>query len=79
MSKTITIAKAWFKFFTNVTEPEHRKRAEICSTCDAKEYSKFMVFQDDDLKEIEGFVCGVCKCPLSSKIRSTDKCPKGKW
>lgn len=55
-----------------------KKRAEICSNCELRKYSKYIDFIDDELKDVKGFVCGDCGCPLIAKIRSTDICKKWK-
>ena len=77
--KPITIIKGWLSVFKGLTTDEHKRRAIICETCPNRVYNKYIDFIDDELKEVKGFVCDVCKCPLISKIRSTDNCPLNKW
>ena len=76
MSNPSTIITAWSRVLRKVTTSEDRRRAVICGDCEHKKYSKFIDFINDELKEVKGFVCGECLCPLIAKIRSTDKCKK---
>jgi len=73
------IAKAWLEVFKGTTTDEHKRKADICHTCTKAVYKPYIDFINDELKDVKGFVCGVCNCPLVAKIRSTDKCPKNKW
>lgn len=79
MVQIFKIAKAWNSVFKGIKTEEHVRRAEVCGGCPSKRYSKFLSYIEDDLKEVEGFVCNECGCPLVAKIRSNDKCPLGKW
>ncbi|MDA8956161.1 hypothetical protein N9H19_00890 [Flavobacteriales bacterium] len=58
-----------------------KKRAKVCSYCPfAKKGFHSALLPDMNIKEIKGLYCGICKCPLSPKVRSKDsKCPKNKW
>jgi len=39
-----------------------------------------LAFIKDELKEIEGHYCNLCKCPISAKIRSElEMCELKKW
>jgi hypothetical protein len=76
------ILNGWQNFLTKseVTELMAEERAKICFDCKDKKKTKLLAFIKDDLKEIEGFKCKKCKCPLSAKIRSIkEKCPKNLW
>lgn len=64
---------------SEVTEKKAELRAIVCAKCPSKKHGKLLTFVKDDLKEVEGFYCKECGCPLSAKIRSRDKCPLGKW
>ena len=79
MSRFTTIVKAWLNVWNGLTTEEHKRKAKICEECPSRKYSKYLDFIDDDLKEVKGFICNECKCPLIAKIRSTDKCPLNKW
>lgn len=53
-------------------------RAQVCATCPNIKESDLISFMmpDKELKEIQGHKCGLCGCPLSTKVRSTtSKCP----
>ena len=71
--------KAWIKVKQGLITPEITNRASICEVCPSAKYKKHLDFVDDELKEIQGLVCLECSCPIIAKVRSTDKCPLGKW
>ena len=73
------IAKAWAKVLSQEKNEDVIIRGKICGGCDKKQFSQFLDFIDDEIKEVKGFVCGECGCPLVAKIRSNDKCPLNKW
>ena len=57
-----------------------KKKAKVCFDCPEKikgTYEKVM--PDYSLVEVEGFKCNKCGCPLSTKLRSDDKCPLDKF
>lgn len=58
-----------------------KQRAEICAGCDhANEGWIAKPLPDGKLQEIEGMICDLCDCPLSTMLRSQDeKCKKNKW
>jgi len=78
MSKIGVIFNAWAKVVKGFTTTEHKQRSSVCNLCTHKKYSKYLDFIEDDLKEVRGFVCTDCGCPLVAKIRSTDVCDKWK-
>lgn len=51
----------------NHTE-ESRRRSEICAKCPLKEKRFYASFVSASIKEIEGYVCTLCDCPLSTKV-----------
>lgn len=58
------------------------ERARICSSCPHIEPNALLkvIMPDNTEKEIQGSKCGICKCPLSAKVRSVfSSCPEGKW
>ena len=67
---------AWLKVIKGITTDEHKRRAKICKDCEHAKYKKYIDFVEDELKEIRGYLCDKCGCPLISKIRSTDICKK---
>lgn len=75
------ILQGWQNYMdkSEVIEDVAKERAEICAKCPDAKHGKLLQFVKDELKEIQGHYCDVCKCPLSSKIRSNDKCPLDKW
>ena len=80
------IKDGWFHYATNA-DPEVEalaiKRAEICVQCPNITQSNtlhILTNEKGDTKAIKGMLCGICKCPLSAKVRSIhDSCPQGRW
>ena len=81
MFKVKDILTGWKNYIdkSEVIESVAKERASICSTCPFAIKDKILTFVKDDFKEVEGYVCGKCKCPLSAKIRSESKCDLNKW
>ncbi|MBE99321.1 hypothetical protein [Flavobacterium coralii] len=81
MASIQVILGGWKNFIdkSEVTEEKARERADICAQCPNAVKGKLLAFIKDSLKEIEGYKCSVCDCPLSAKLRSEDICPIGKW
>lgn len=82
MSKLGNILNGWQNFIakSEVTELEAVERAKHCIECVELKEGRLLNLIKDDLKEIEGFYCGVCYCPLSAKLRSKNEtCPLKKW
>ena len=86
MSKLKSLnAKAIYNGWTNyLTSDVHdevvKSRAQICGGCPHAVKSKLLFMVKDSLKEIEGFKCDLCGCPLSAKIRqNVETCDDGRW
>ena len=76
------ILKGWKNFIvkSEVTEELAVQRALNCVVCVELKKGGLLSFINDDLKEIQGHYCNICKCPLSAKLRSKDeKCPLNKF
>lgn len=75
------ILQGWQNFIdkSEVVEQVAEQRAKICSVCPEMKHGILTAFIKDKLTDIEGHYCNKCKCPLSAKIRSNDKCPLNKW
>lgn len=75
------ILDGWENFIdkSEVVENVAKERALKCSQCPELKHGKLLAFIKDELTQIQGCYCNKCKCPLSAKIRSNDKCPLGKW
>ena len=52
---------------------ESFSRASICSRCEFKKEAVYATFLNSEIKEINGFVCGLCDCPLATKIFAQDE------
>ena len=76
MGQVFKIAKAWVEVIKGTTTEEHKYRASICKGCSEAKEIKILTLIKDELKDVRGLGCGLCGCPLVSKIRSTDKCYK---
>jgi len=51
---------------------ESRRRSEICAKCPLKEEKFYADFVKAEVKEVQGFVCTVCSCPIATKIFATE-------
>lgn len=71
----------WKNFIVKqeVSETTAKMRALVCEQCPNARRGKLLTFVKDSLKEIEGYYCTACGCPLSAKLRSDTTCPEGKW
>jgi hypothetical protein len=59
---------------------ESLRRANICAACPEKEKRFYAEFVNAEIKDIEGFVCTRCSCPLGTKVFASE--PKNicdKW
>lgn len=76
----IEFIKGWSKYIlgSEITEDEKNK-ANICFDCDKKYKGNLTILKDGKFKEIEGWQCSECFCPLSAIIRSDKKCPINKF
>lgn len=83
MIKLKAILKGWENYI--FTDPEieakAKERAKICANCPmAKNGTYPQLMKDYTLKDVEGMVCGVCGCPLSTLLRQDEKkCELNKW
>ena len=76
------ILNGWQNFIakSEVSEKLAKERAAECSQCPHAKKGKLLAFIKDDLKEIEGYYCDLCKCPLSAKVRSqNENCEDKLW
>lgn len=76
MASPKVILKAWREVLKGNTSEEHKRRAKICMDCPAHKHSTILELVKDELKEVQGMVCGECSCPLSALIRSEKICYK---
>lgn len=78
------IINGWTNYFNGGSETnkeEAKRRAKICSECPYKKHGLHSALLPDmSIKEIKGYYCGDCGCPLSPKVRSeSSKCTKQRW
>ena len=65
---------------SEVSESMAVDRATHCVGCKHAVKGELIAFIKDDLKEIQGYKCNKCQCPLSAKLRSkNENCPIGLW
>lgn len=83
MAQMINIFNGWYNLLTDnkAVSELSKQRAKKCFDCEyKKDNSLIEKFVNDSLIEVKGTICGICKCPLSAKIRSVnEKCPKNLW
>lgn len=83
MIKVKDIVNGWKNYMIEdpVVDKVAEERAKVCAACpEAKSGIFTALLKDYKLEEIEGKYCGICKCPLSSSVRSeSKKCPLDKW
>jgi len=51
---------------------ESRRRAEICAACPHKEKRFYASFVNAEIKDVEGYVCSLCACPIATKVFATE-------
>lgn len=49
------------------------ERAKVCAGCSEKKKAFYSDFFNSIMKEVEGFVCLRCDCPISNKVFAKDK------
>ena len=83
MIKLKAILNGWENYiFTDpAVEAKAKERAKICAGCPmAKKGTYTQLMKVYTLKDVEGMVCGVCGCPLSTLLRQDEKkCELNKW
>lgn len=59
---------------------ETLRRANICAPCPEKGQRFYADFVNAEIKEVQGYVCERCACPIATKVFATE--PKNicdKW
>lgn len=86
MGKLEEIIEGWAAYFElgkqSVGEEVLLRRVRECVGCKwiGKSAVLSWLLPDGELKQVQGYRCRVCRCPLSAKVRSEiAKCPHGKW
>lgn len=80
VDKIKNIAEGWSSLMLGLNSDMAKERAFHCKDCTYAVEGKFEEFVNDELKEVQGLKCGLCKCSLSAKLRSkNEKCPISKW
>jgi protein-arginine kinase activator protein McsA len=52
---------------------EELRRALICKDCPSKAKRKYASMLNSAIKEVNGFVCDECSCPLATKLFATEE------
>ena len=84
VEKIESIIKGWSNYLFDEVKANDDVivfRAYQCYECESLKNGHFeAVLPDYALSQVKGTYCGICYCPISTKIRSNiEKCPKGKW
>jgi hypothetical protein len=82
LSKAKAILEGWTNYATRDEVPDElaAQRAAICASCPHAKKGLLIQMVKDELKEIEGYKCDLCGCPLSAKIRQRiEPCDLNKW
>jgi len=70
----------WFNYLTGKNNDLVQQRGEVCIQCDNIVHKEYLEVINEEVEIIKGYVCDVCSCPLSSKLRvKQEVCPLGKW
>jgi len=65
----------------NELDEDAKRRADICAGCPSKVEAKYSEILNSKMVEVNGFVCGECRCPIATKIFAKEEkniCPKWK-
>lgn len=82
MGKLANIIDGWsnYAFEGEDVRKMALERAEHCGKCPHAVKRFYAALVVDEIKDIEGYVCNLCSCPLSALLRSPDeKCKDNKW
>jgi hypothetical protein len=82
LGKIKNIYTGWKNYLTDdeIASDLAKERSKHCATCPNAVFEKHLLNVKDDVKIIEGFICNLCHCPLSAKLRvPEEKCDDGKW
>ena len=71
------LVQAFYKAATGKITPQSEERLDTCLKCEHKKEA-FTKFIDFKIEKAIGLACGLCSCPLASKIFSVKKCEKWK-
>ena len=71
------LIQAFYKAATGKITPQSEERLDTCLKCEHKKEA-FTKFIDFKIEKAIGLACGLCSCPLASKIFSVKKCEKWK-
>lgn len=82
MFNLTNIYEGWKNYLQNNPEmlPVVKERAEHCSGCKESDKGFYLMWFGDEVKQIEGLICKLCKCPLSTLLRAPkSECKLNKW
>ena len=84
MIKPKNIVRGWWNLATDNAGANEmaEERAKHCVTCDHAVHKQYLDVVDDKVEIIKGYLCDICGCPLSAKLRSPEEhCPDepSKW
>ena len=73
------IIGGWANLLLELETESAKEKSYFCLDCKERKFSKFELIKDNEIKELNGYICGICKCPLVAKLRSDSKCPLNKF
>ena len=68
----IDFIKALAKSMKGKHTQESRRRAELCAKCPLKEKRFYADFVNAEIKDVQGYVCTLCDCPIATKVFATE-------
>jgi len=69
----IDFINALTKSLTSKHTDETLRRSKICAGCPEKSKKFYADFVNAEIKEVEGYVCDRCACPIATKVFAKDK------
>jgi hypothetical protein len=52
---------------------ESLRRSKICGGCDEKSKRFYATFVKSEIKEVSGYACNRCDCPIATKVFATEQ------
>jgi predicted SprT family Zn-dependent metalloprotease len=77
--QVFNIIQGWSNFLFELETEQAKEKSYFCLECKERKFSGYEIIKDNEIKELQGYVCNLCKCTLSAKLRSDSKCPLNKF
>jgi len=69
----------WSNLLFELETEKAKEKSFFCLECKERKFTNFEIIKDNQIKELNGYICNLCKCPLIAKLRSDSKCPLNKF